>query len=144
MKSYFIIILIFSSVCFSKSLPHFIFDGLESFHENLGETDKISFTIYGALSEEINSEKMYIKDYMLEDMGEFHCSLLNNENTENDKRTHKIVCSIFGSFERNGYILEEPIVYGFDFNDEKGKKIFNQSDNPHGLFIGEIIGHYKR
>ena len=138
MKSYFIIILIFSFVCFSKSLPHFIFDGLESFHENLGETDKISFTIYGALSEEINSEKMYIKDYMLEDMGEFHCSLLNNENTENDKRTHKIVCSIFGSFERNGYILEEPIVYGFDFNDEKGKTTWPEQAEKKSFLIGEI------
>ena len=64
---------------------------------------------------------MYIKDYLVEDIGEFQCSLLNNEETENEKRSHKIVCSIIGSFEKSGYILEEPEVYGFDFNNEKGE-----------------------
>ena len=31
---------------------------------------------------------------IINDMGEFKCSLLNNENSENEKRTHKIICSI--------------------------------------------------
>ena len=55
----------------SNSLPHFTYDGIESFHEE----DKISFTIYGSLSEEINPEKMHIKNYLIEDMGEFQCFL---------------------------------------------------------------------
>jgi hypothetical protein len=38
--------------------------------------------------------------------------LLNNENSENEKRTHKIVCSIIGSFPIKGYILDEPEVSG--------------------------------
>ena len=87
MKSYFIIISFFLIQYSSNSFPHFIFDGLESFHESLGETDKISFIIYGSLSEQINPEKMYIKDYLIEDIGEFQCSLLNNEETENEKKS---------------------------------------------------------
>jgi hypothetical protein len=69
----------------SNSLPHFTYDGIESFHE----VDKISFTIYGSLSEEINPEKMHIKNYLIEDMGEFQCFLQKNEILDDIKRTHK-------------------------------------------------------
>ena len=36
----------------------------------------------------------------IEDMGEFQCSLQKNEATDNKKRTHKIVCTIKGTYER--------------------------------------------
>jgi hypothetical protein len=71
-------------------------------------------------------------------MGEFQCSLLNNEDSDNEKRTHKIVCSIIGNFERKGYILEEPKVYGFDFNDEKGKTTWPEQAEKKTFLIGEI------
>ena len=115
-------IALISLIALSNSLPHFIFDGIESYHQCIEEIDKISFTIYGSLTGEINQEKMFVKNYLIEDMGEFKCSLLNNEETENEKRTHKIMCSIIGSFPIKGYILNEPEVFGFDFNDENGKQ----------------------
>ena len=36
----------------------------------------------------------------IEDMGEFQCSLQKKEATDNKKRTHKIVCTIKGTYER--------------------------------------------
>ena len=36
----------------------------------------------------------------IEDMGEFQFSLQKNEATDNKKRTHKIVCTIKGTYER--------------------------------------------
>ena len=121
MKYLIILISLISFFSISNALPHFIYDGIESFHESLGEVNKISFTIYGSLSEEISLEKVKIQNYVIADMGEFQCSLLKNEEKENEKRTHKILCSIIGNFERRGYILDEPEVYEFDFLNEKGE-----------------------
>ena len=118
----------------SNSLPHFTYDGIESFHEE----DKISFTIYGSLSEEINPEKMSIKNYLIEDIGEFQCSLQKNEATDNKKRTHKIVCTIKGTYERRGYILEEPEVVGFDFKNEKGETTWPKEAERKTFLIGEL------
>jgi len=138
MKNLMILISLICISTFSNALPHFTYDGLESFHESLGEKNKITFTIYGSLSEEINPEKMIVKNYLIEDMGEFQCSLLNNEDSDNEKRTHKIVCIIIGNFERRGYILEEPKVYGFDFNDEKGETTWPKQAEKKTFLIGEI------
>ena len=113
-----ILISLLSLLSFSQSLPHFTYDGLESFHDCSGETEKISFTIYGTLSEELNPRKMFIKEYIIDDMGEFQCSLNLNEDQDNERRTHKITCTIHGSFEHRAYILDEPKVYGFDFLNE--------------------------
>ena len=138
MKNLIILISLISLLTFSSALPHFTYDGLESFHESLGETNKITFTIYGSLSEEINPENMRVDNYLIEDMGEFQCSLLNNEESDDEKRTHKIVCSIIGNFERKGYILDAPTVYGFDFNDEKGETTWPEQAEKKTFLIGEI------
>ena len=137
MKAIITLISLISLLSSINTLPHFTYDGLESFRQCLGETDKISFTIYGSLSEEINPEKMYIKNYIIEDMGEFQCSLSKNEDTDDEKRTHKIVCTITGSFERRAYILEEPIVYGFDFKNEKGESTWPKEPENKTFLIGE-------
>ena len=84
MKLHFILVLLILLLTLSNSLPHFTFDGVESFYENLGETNKLSLTVYGSLSEE--TEKMHVQNYIIEDLGEFKCSLLNNEDTENKKK----------------------------------------------------------
>ena len=65
MKQIIILIFLISLLSFSNAIPHFTFDGLESYHESLGETNKITFTIYGSLSEEINPEKMYVENYLI-------------------------------------------------------------------------------
>ena len=138
MKYYFFLIPLISSITLYNSLPHFTYDGIESFYENLGETNKLYLTIYGSLSDEINPEKMKVENYKIEDLGEFQCSLLNNEDTDNEKRTHKIVCSILGTFEMDGYILEEPKVYGFDFNDEKGETTWPKQAEKKMFLIRDI------
>ena len=79
MKNLLAIIYLISLISSFHSLPHFIYDGIESFHECLGDTDKISFTIYGSISEEIDPSKMLVSNYIIDDMGEFQCSLLKNE-----------------------------------------------------------------
>ena len=135
MKKIFIFLSLISILGLSYSMPHFTFDGIESFHECFEETDKISFTIYGSLSEEINSG-MLIQNYLIEDMGEFQCELSSNE-MDDKRRKHKIVCSIIGSFERKGYILEEPKVYGFDFNNEKGETTWPEEPERKTFLIGE-------
>ena len=117
----------------TNSLPHFTYDGIESFHEE----DKISFTIYGSLSEEINPEKMHIKNYLIEDMGEFQCFLQKNEILDDIKRTHKIICSIYGTFVEKGYILEEPEVFGFDFKNELGQTTWPIEPERKTFLIGK-------
>jgi len=104
-----------------NTFPHFIYDGIESFKECVQDKEHISFTIYGTLTENIDPEKMKVDDYEIKDMGVFKCSLLENKNTSNEKRKHKIFCSIKGVFERKGYIMVEPRVYGFDFKKENGE-----------------------
>ena len=129
----FFLIIIISS---SKALPHFIYDGIESFHDCSQEIEEISFSIYGNLSEEI-TEIMKIENYFLEDMGEFQCLLKNNENSKNKNRQHKIICSIKGYFERKGYILEEPKISGFDFIKENGETSWPTIPESKTFLIGK-------
>lgn len=121
MKEAFMYILLIALISFSNSLPHFIYDGVESYKECSQETEYISFNIYGTLTEELDEEKMKVDDYILEDMGSFKCSLLLNKDSNNERRKHRIECKIQGIFERKGYILVEPKVEGFDFNKENGE-----------------------
>ena len=106
---------------FSNSFPHFIFDGIESSHDCSEEKNHISFTIYGSLTEPIDISKIKIEDYTIENMSPFKCLFSENENKINEKRKYKITCSLIGTFPNYGYIIEEPKVYGFDFNNERGE-----------------------
>ena len=79
---YFIVLL-----SFSNSLPHFIYDGIESFHDCSGEMEEISFSIYGTFTDsQVDLEKMKVDNYLIEDMGLFECSLQENELPTNEKR----------------------------------------------------------
>ena len=103
-----------------QSLPYFIFDGIESFHECSNKKENISFSIYGTLTDLIDESdltKYEIEDYFLESLGTFKCNLsLNYNNTINEKRKHRIKCSLTGKkFQKCGYILEKPKIHGFDF-----------------------------
>ena len=118
MKIYLILIILAS---FSYSLPHFIFNGIESSSKCLIGKVQISFTIYGTLNGNVNLGKISIDDYYLEYIGFLQCSFSKNENLNNTKRKHKIICSKIGSFPTTGYILDEPKVHGFDFLNKKGK-----------------------
>ena len=122
---------------FSKPMPHFIYDGIESFHDCSKEIEEISFNIYGTLSEELDIKKMKVENYLIEDMGEFQCSLKNNENSKNIRRKHKINCFIKGLFERKGYILVEPKVSGFDFNNEEGETSWPKEAERKTFLIGK-------
>ena len=122
---------------FSKPIPHFIYDGIESFHDCSKETEEISFSIYGTLTEELDSKKMKVENYLIEDMGEFQCSLQNNENSNNKNRKHKIYCLIKGLYERKGYILVEPKVSGFDFNNEEGETSWPKQEERKTFLIGK-------
>lgn len=131
------ILLIFISFSNSKKLlPHFIFDGIESYHE-CGEKEKISFTIYGRMTEKLNLRKIKIEDYLIDDMGLFKCSLSEIENPNNSQRKHKIICTIVGSFLDKGYILEEPKVQGFDFLLEEGESTWPKIPEKKTFLIGE-------
>ena len=134
MKIYLTLIIL---VSFSYSLPHFIFDGIESSHECLKGKDQISFTIYGTLNEKSNLRKISIDDYYIEDIGYFKCLFSENENSKNEKRKHKIICSINGSFPRNGYILDEPKVQGFDFLNGKGESSWPKKPEKKTFLIGK-------
>ena len=123
---------------YSNSLPHFIYDGIESFHNCSGGKEEISFSIYGTLTDnKIDLKKMKIDDYFLEDIGIFKCSLQENELPTNEKRKHKIFCNYQGSFERKGYILDEPKVFGFDFNSEDGESSWPKNEERKSFLIGE-------
>jgi len=80
---------------------------------------------------------MKVDNYVIDDMGEFQCSLRENENSENEKRKHKIVCKIMGLFPRFGYIIEEPKVHGFDFMNEDGKSSWPEIVEKKTFLIGE-------
>ena len=114
----FLFFLTLISLSLSRSVPHFIYDGIESFHDCSEDPEKISFSIYGTLTGELDLKRMKVDDYLIEDMGQFKCSLQENENPKNKNRKHKIYCEISGLFERKGYILDEPKVTGFDFKNE--------------------------
>ena len=125
------------SLSLSKSLPHFIYDGIESFLDCSEETEKISFSIYGTLTEELDLKRMKVYDYLIEDMGNFKCSLQENENTKNKNRRHKIYCEISGLFERKGYILDEPKVSGFDFKNEYKETTWPNQPERKTFLIGK-------
>ena len=135
-KIFIYLLLIFVPI-FSFPLPHFIFDGVESSRECFEEKDLISFTIYGTLTLPTDLSETKIEDYSLKYMGAFKCILSENENKNNKNRKHKITCSITGSFERRGFILEEPKVYGFDFNNEKGESTWPKIEERKTILIGE-------
>jgi len=135
-KIFIYLLLIFVPI-FSSPLPHFIFDGVESSRECFEEKDLISFTIYGTLTLPTDLSETKIEDYSLKYMGTFKCILSENENKINKNRKHKIACSITGSFERRGFILEEPKVYGFDFNNEKGESTWPKIEERKTILIGE-------
>ena len=125
------------SLSLEKSIPHFIYDGIESFHDCSEEPEKISFSIYGTMSEELDLKKMKVFDYLIEDMGNFKCSLQENENSKNKNRRHKIYCEISGIFERKGYILEEPKVSGFDFKNEDKETTWPKQAERKTFLIGK-------
>ena len=49
MKRLFAFFVLITIISISKSLSHFIYDGIESFHDCSQETEEISFSIYGTL-----------------------------------------------------------------------------------------------
>ena len=120
-----------------KILPHFIFDGIESFHKCQKEQEEIFFTIYGSLLGNYDKMNIIIENYTLEKIGFFRCSFSENKIIINRKRRHKIICSINGIFERFGYILEEPKVHGFDFMTEEGKSSWPEKPEKRMILIGE-------
>ena len=125
------------SFSLSKSIPHFIYDGIESFHDCSSGIEKISFSIYGTLTEKSNLKKMKVFDYLIEDMGYFKCSLEKNENSKNKNRKNKIYCQIEGLYQEKGYILEEPKVSGFDFNKENGESSWPKNPERKTFLIGK-------
>ena len=134
------IILYLSFICLislSNSLPHFIYDGIETYRQCFDDKDEISLTIYGTLIGQIEQEKIEIEDYSLKGMGTFKCFFSENENSINEKRNHKIICIIKGSFQRLKYIIEEPKVHGFDFKDEEGKSTWPEIIEKKSFLIGE-------
>lgn len=124
-------------ISLSNNLPHFIFDGIESFHECSNNNEIISFAIYGSFTQKIDSINFIIADYLIEDIGLFKCYFSLNENTNNINRKYKILCSIRGLFPRKGYILKEPIVYGFDFKREDGESSWPKSPEKRTFLIGK-------
>ena len=135
-KILFYLVIIFI-ISFSNSLPHFIFDGIKSSHKCIKEKSQLSFSIFGTLTEKANLRKIRIHDYLIDDIGLFKCSFSENEDQLNEKRKQKIVCSITGQFRRNGYILEEPKVYGFDFMTEEGVSSWPKIPEKKTFLIGE-------
>ena len=130
---YLLLILIISS----NSLPHFIFDGVESSHECKKGKEKILFNIYGSLTEKVDFSKIKIDDYYLEDIGSFKCFLSENDYNFNENRKNRITCYKYGSFPMYGYILEEPKIHGFDFLDKNGISTWPKDDQKKAFLIGE-------
>ena len=138
MRQIYIFILLLNMIFFSlNNLPHFIFDGIESFHECLNETEKLSFTIYGSFIGNVDLSNIKIDDYLIEDIGIFKCILSQNEEQNNKKRIYKISCNINGIFKRSGYILEQPKVHGFDFMTYEGESSWPKKPEEKTFLIGE-------
>ena len=137
MKKYLSLLILIPILSLAQSTPHFIYDGIESFHDCSKEIEEISFSIFGTLTEELNLEKMKVENYIIEDMGEFQCSLKENEKKTDKNRKHKILCTIKGLFERKGYILVEPKVSGFDFNKEDGESSWPKIPERKTFLIGK-------
>ena len=70
-------------------------------------------------------------------MGEFQCALSKNEGEKDPKRSHKITCTIEGSFEPKAFILKELKVNGFDFLNEKGESTWPTDPEKKTFLIGE-------
>ena len=80
------------------------------------------------------------RDIDKEEVAGTHIQYLDNGGITFEEAEEFYVCKMVGK----AYFKKEDLAPEILEFYEKGKKIFNQSDNPHGLFIGEIIGHYKR
>ena len=80
--------------------------------------------------------KKYKNRWLFNDIGLFKCSLSENESQNNEKRKHKITWHSLDN-KRNGYILEETKVYGFDFLIEKGKSSWPKIPEKKTFLIGE-------
>ena len=80
------------------------------------------------------------RDINKEEVAGTHIQYLDNGGITFEEAEEFYVCKMMGKAYFKKEDLHPEII---DFYD-KGKKTFKQSDEPHGLFIGEIIGHYKR
>ena len=80
------------------------------------------------------------RDINKEEVAGTHIQYLDNGGITFEEADEFYVCKMVGK----AYFKKEDLAPEILEFYEKGKKLFNQSDNPHGLFIGEIIGHYKR
>ena len=69
-----------------------------------------------------------------------HIQFLDNGGITFEEAEEFYVCKMMGKAYFKKEDLHPEILEFY----EKGKTLFKQSDEPHGLFIGEIIGHYKR
>ena len=80
------------------------------------------------------------RDINKEEVAGTHIQFLDNGGITFEEAEEFYVCKMMGKAYFKREDLHPEIL---DFY-ERGKKLFKQSDEPHGLFIGEIIGHYKR
>ena len=80
------------------------------------------------------------RDINKEEVAGTHIQYLDNGGITFEEADEFYVCKMVGK----AYFKKEDLAPEILEFYEKGKKLFNQSDNQHGLFIGEIIGHYKR
>jgi hypothetical protein len=80
------------------------------------------------------------RDINKEEVAGTHIQYLDNGGITFEEAEEFYVCKMMGKAYFKREDLHPEIL---DFY-ERGKKLFKQSDEPHGLFIGEIIGHYKR
>ena len=135
MKALIIVLSLISLLSFSSTLPHFTFNGIESFQECSKEKGKIYLYIIGSLSEEANSAT--IEPIKIKKMGEFQCALGKTEGEKDPARSHVITCSIEGNFEPSAHILKEPKVNGFDFLDENGESTWPTEPEKATFLIGE-------
>ena len=80
------------------------------------------------------------RDINKEEVAGTHIQYLDNGGITFEEAEEFYVCKMMGKAYFKREDLHPEIL---DFY-ERGKTLFKQSDEPHGLFIGEIIGHYKR
>ncbi len=80
------------------------------------------------------------RDINKEEVAGTHIQYLDNGGITFEEAEEFYVCKMMGKAYFKREDLHPEIL---DFY-ERGKKLLKQSDEPHGLFIGEIIGHYKR
>ena len=80
------------------------------------------------------------RDINKEEVAGTHIQYLDNGGITFEEAEEFYVCKMLGKAYFKREDLHKEIL---DFY-ERGKTLFKQSDDPHGLFIGEIIGHFKR